>query len=231
MKKFILGAIAALALVGIASAQSQGYYLENAGRIQNTLQAYASVQGAGGSLSHAEGSAQAIANGVVAQLPGSVAVVGDVSGFNRAVAYNTSFGAGQGMASSVGWSDATVSGWSTAVIPSGYVSVNGVVDGGMQNPVRNGTDVHVIAGTAQDGFVNTSYAGGFAVTGNVTATPIPGGWRLTGNVQDTKYADGQVMAGGVTFAGGTPAGQTAADRGGNTGVVVNVNGAFDDPVH
>lgn len=232
MKKTLrLLALAALAFAGIASAQSNGYYLENAGRINNTVQTYAAVNGNGGSLSRAEGAAQAIANGTVVQRPGHVEVTGAVSGFNNAMAFNTSFGSGVGSASSVGWSDATVTGHATSVIPTGYVTVAGTVDGGMQNPVRNGTDVHVSATTAQDGFVNTSYEGGFAVTGNVASTPIAGGASLTGNVQDTKYAGGEVVAGGVTFSGGTPAGQSAAVRFGNSGVTVNATGSFYDPAH
>lgn len=219
----------ALGLVAAASAQSNGYYLENSGRINQAVTVYANVNGAGGSLSHADGSAQAIANGTVAQLPGSVSVTGDVSGYNKATAYNTAFGAGQGSASSNGWSDATVFGNATSVIPTGYVTVAGTVDGGMQNPVRNGTDVHVNAGTAQDGFSNASYAGGFAVNGDVAATPAAGGWGLTGNVQSAQYSDATVNVGAVTFTGGAPAGQSAADRSGNAGVVVNISGNFDDP--
>ena len=228
MKKTLL-LVAALAFAGLASAQSNGYYLENSGRINNTVQTYAAVNGQGGSLSRAEGSAQAVANGTVVQRPGHVEVTGAVTGFNNAVAFNTAYGSGVGSASSVGWSDATVTGHATSVIPTGHVTVAGTVDGGMQNPVRNGTDVHVSATTAQDGFVNTSYQGGFAVTGNVGSTPIAGGSSLIGNVQDTKYAGGEVVAGGVTFSGGTPAGQSAAVRFGNTGVTVNATGSFVDP--
>lgn len=219
----------ALGFAAAASAQSAGYYLENSGRINQAVTVYASVNGAGGSLSHADGSAQAIANGAVVQLPGSVSVTGDVAGFNKATAYNTSMGAGQGSATSNGWSDATTYGNATSVIPTGYVTVAGSVDGGMVDPVRNGTDVHINAGTAQDGFANASYNGGFAVNGNVAATPIAGGWSLVGNVQSAQYSEAQVAVGGVTFSGGTPAGQTAADRSGNAGVVVNIDGRFDDP--
>lgn len=220
-----------LGLAVAASAQSNGYYLENSGRIQQAVTVYASVNGAGGSLSHADGSAQAIANGTVVQLPGSVSVTGDVAGFNKATAYNTAFGAGQGSATSNGWSDATVFGNATSVIPTGYVTVAGTVDGGMIDPVRNGTDVHVNAGTAQDGFSNANYAGGFAVNGAVAAVAVPGGYVLAGNVQSSQYADGTVAVGGVTFAGGAPAGQSAAQREGNTGVVANLSGSFDDPAH
>lgn len=228
MKKSFLS-LAILLACGAAFAQSQGYYLQNEGRIHNTVATYASVNGAGGSLSHAEGSAQAVANGSVAQLPGFVSVTGAVSGYNNGVAYNTSFGSGQGSASSLGWSDATVYGNATAVIPTGHVTVNGVVDGGMIDPVRNGTDLHIVAGTAQDGFVNASYNGGFSVNGSVGSTSIAGGAAVTGNVQDSKYAHGEVAVGGVTFTGGTPAGQSAAARWGNTGVVVETNGSFIDP--
>jgi hypothetical protein len=219
------------ALVLAASVSAQSYYLENSGRIHNVTQTYAAVNGAGGSLSHAEGSAQAIATGSVVNLPGNVAVTGAVSGFNNVMAFNTAFGSGVGSASSTGWSDATTYGHSTSVLPYGTVTVNGVADGGMQNPVRNGTDASVLATTSQDGFVQASYAGGFAVQGAIVQTPVAGGATVAGIVQDTKYADGQVVAGGVTFSGGTPAGQSAAVRFGNTGVTVEANGSFDDPAH
>lgn len=229
MKKSLV-ALAALALAGVASAQSTGYYLQNSGRIDNTVQTYAAVNGNGGSLSHAEGQAQAVAVGTVANSPGNVSVTGDVSGYNKGVAYNTAFGSGVGSASSQGWSDATTYGHSTSVLPYGNVTVSGVVDGGMQNPVRNGTDINIQATTAQDGFVNASYKGGFAVVGSITQTHANGVTAVAGVVTDTKYADGEVVAGGVTFTGGTPAGQSAAVRYGNTGVTVNAAGSFIDPV-
>lgn len=227
MKK-LLAAVAAFAVAGVASAQS--YYLQNSGRIDNTVQTYAAVNGNGGSLSHAEGQAQAVAVGTVVNTPGNVAVTGDVSGYNKGVAYNTAFGSGVGSASSQGWSDATTYGHSTSVLPYGSVTVSGVADGGMQNPVRNGTDINIQATTAQDGFVNASYKGGFAVVGTITQTHANGATAVAGSVTDTKYADGEVVAGGVTFTGGTPAGQSAAVRYGNTGVTVNASGSFVDPV-
>ena len=227
MKKFLLS----LAFLACGAASAQSYYLQNDGRIHNVTQTYAAVNGNGGSLSHAEGSAQAVANGTVAVTPGNVAVTGAVSGFNNAVAYNTAYGSGVGSASSQGWSDARTFGNASSSIPTGSVSVNGVVDGGMANPVRNGTDVFVSATTSQDGFVNASYNGGFAVTGQVAQAGIPGGAAVTGSVQDTKYSHGEVVAGGVTFSGGAPAGQSAAVRWGNSGVTVETNGQFIDPAH
>lgn len=229
MIKRISTLVALLSLAGICSAQS--YYLENSGRVHNTLQTYAAVNGNGGSLSHAEGTAQAVATGSVVNMPGSVAVTGAVSGYNTATAYNTSFGSGVGSASSQGWSDAQTYGHSTSVLPYGSVTVNGIVDGGMTNPVRNGTDVFVSATTSQDGFANASYNGGFAVVGSISQTPIAGGAAVAGQVTDTKYSHGEVVAGGVTFTGGTPAGQSAAVRWGNSGVTVETNGSFIDPAH
>ena len=227
MKRFSF-LLAALAFAGAASAQSS-YYMQNDGRIHNVTETYAAVNGAGGSLSHAEGSAQAVANGTVAVSPGSVAVTGAVSGFNNATAYNTAFGSGVGSASSQGWSDARTFGNASSTLPTGSVSVNGIVDGGMTNPVRNGTDVHVSATTSQDGFVNAMYNGGFAVNGSISQTPIAGGAAVAGQVTDSKYSHGEVVAGGVTFSGGTPAGQSAAVRWGNSGVTVEANGQFVDP--
>lgn len=221
---------AALLFVSPVFAQ-QSYQLVNEGRINNTVQTYAAVNGNGGSLSHAEGQAQAIAVGGVVATPGNVAISGDVSGYNKGVAYNTAFGNGVGSASSQGWSDASVTGTASSYIPTGHVTVAGQVDGGMQNPVRNGTDINIQATTAQDGFVNASYKGGFAVVGAVSQTPVAGGATVAGSVTDSKYADGEVVAGGVTFTGGTPAGQSAAVRYGNTGVTVNASGHFIDPVH
>lgn len=228
--KRLTSLLAFLAFAGAASAQSS-YYLQNDGRIHNVTQTYAAVNGAGGSLSHAEGSAQAVATGSVAVSPGSVAVTGAVSGFNNATAFNTAYGSGVGSASSQGWSDARTFGNASSTLPTGSVSVNGIVDGGMTNPVRNGTDVHVSATTAQDGFVNAMYNGGFAINGSISQTPIAGGASVFGAVQDTKYSHGEVVAGGVTFSGGTPAGQSAAVRWGNSGVTVEANGQFIDPAH
>lgn len=232
MKKSLVSimAIAAMAFAGIASAQQTGYYAQNSGRVQNTVEAYAAVNGNGGSMSVAEGSSQAVANGSVHNAPGVVNVTGDVAGFNKAVAYNTSFGNGVGSALSTGWSDATTTGHSTSVLPYGNVTVSGTVDGGMHNPVRNGTDVKVQATTSQDGFVNADYKGGFAVNGHIAQTNGGGTTYLAGGVGSTQYSGGEVVAGGVTFNGGTPAGQAAAVRFGNSGVTVNVGGSFVDPV-
>lgn len=230
MKKSLV-LLAALAVASMSAFAGENYYLQNAGRIDNTVQTYAAVNSNGGSMSHAEGQAMAAANGTVATSPGKVSVTGGVAGFNNGVAYNTVFGSGVGSASSQGWSDATTFGNATSVTPHGSITVAGSADGGMTNPVRNGTDINIQASTAQDGFVNASYNGGFAVNGQITTAYSGGGWSVTGIVQDSKYGNGEVVAGGVTFAGGTPAGQTAAVRYGNSGVTVNASGSFIDPVH
>lgn len=227
MKRIIF---AALAMFAISAHAQQSYHLENSGRISNSVSTYAAVNGGGTSVSHAEGAAQAIAAGSVVNLPGTVGVTGHVEGYNTASAFNVSTGNGIGSAGSVGWSDATVRGHSVSVLPFGNVNVAGTVDGGMLNPVRNGTDVNVIATTSQDGFVNAEYKGGFSVSGSISQSNIPGGKAVYGVVQDTKYGDGKVVAGGITFTDGTPAGQSAAVRFGNAGVEVKVDGSFYDPV-
>lgn len=244
--KTLFCGLAVLALSSAAFAiQPVGgtFNLENSGRIQSSISTYSSVNGTGSSLSHAEGTAGATANGTVTNplmqgTVGTVSVTGDISGYNTGMAYNVSTGSGHGAASSTGWSDATLTGNSstgTALsVPGGVISgtleVSGIADGGMQNNVRNGTDINIRAGTSQDGFVGAMYNGGFAISGSIPAVGIAGGASLQGNVQSTQYSHGEVVAGGVTFSDGTPSGQTAAVRSGNSGVMVNTSGSFNDPV-
>ncbi|RZJ26192.1 MAG: hypothetical protein EOO54_03755 [Haliea sp.] len=216
---------AALAAAAMLAQAQQSYQLTNQGRIHDAVSAYASVNGQGSSLSHAEGAQQAIANGRVGATPGSVVLSGDLSGFSRATAYNVATGSGVGTAGAGGWSDASLQGYATSKLPTGEVTIRATADGGMVDAVRNGSDATVLATTRQDGFADGTYRAGFAADGKITQV----GGAITGIVQDTSYAHGEAVAGGVTFSGGTPPGQAAAVRYGNAGAVVNVDGSFIDP--
>ncbi len=279
-RSFKLSGLLAAALLAIASvsanatppaAPSVQTSLDVSGRTYSSISTYATAAGNGGSLSHAESTAGSAATGTAAAAAGTVSVTGAISGYNTGMAYNTSVGSGTGSATSTGWSDATVTGSAAYAAPNkGTVSVNGTLDGGMIDPVRNGTDVNISAGRAQDGFVSTTYAGTMSVVGTVlqtavvTTTPGSGGSgggnnhgnngqgnncqgnscggnnngggsspvvvgtteTVTGSIVQSSTANGEVFVGAVTFTGGTPAGQTAAVRNGNTGVEVTVGGQF-----
>lgn len=235
-KSFFSAALAMLVgtmLTGHAFAQSvpqaSTYFGENSGRISVQAATYGSVNGNGGSMSHAETQADAHSNGFVSQNAAGVAMGGEVGGSVKAVAYNTVIGSGVGSASAGGWSDASFNANAATVNPTGFVQGAVGVDGGMGNAVRNGVDAHVIASTAQDGFAQGTFAGTAALVGTVGQVAIPGGGAVTGAVVGLQTSDGTASAGAVTFTDGAPAGQSAAVRFANTGVEVNVTGNFDDP--
>lgn len=237
MKKLIVSLLAAFAFAGLAQAQAVGQYLQNDGRINNSVSTYAAANGAGTSLSVARGEASAAASGFVSVVPGTAggytgavaALGGHSQTSNQGMAYNVSTGAGQGQAESHGWADARTFGSATFTAPGQTLSIAGSTDSGMADPVRNGTDVHVVAGTNTDGWAGASTSGAFLVTGYVGSAPIPGGVAVVGGVADIKESTAEAAAGGVTFAGGTPAGQSAATRWANAGTVVNASGSFSDP--
>lgn len=229
-------AIAALAVTALAASAQQAptsstYYGENGVRVKIDAANYGVASGIGGYLGHSEAQAGASASGVIAQIPGTFVLKADANGYGNAVAYNTVVGNAAGSTSAGGWSDASLKMNAAAVDPHGYVQGAAVADGGMYDAVRNGVDFHVSGGTATDGAVKTTYAGGFQVNGNTTQTPIAGGAVIANNVTATQYTDGTVNVGAVSFTGGAPAGQTAADRAGNTGFVVNVTADGFDPAH
>lgn len=219
MKKMFVFALALAAAIG-ASAQSASDTAS--GRISIGASTYAGATGIGQSISHADSSAVAATALATSTAPNTATVAGAVSGQVFSTAYNVSSGSGFGSASAGGWSDASVAGQALVSSPTGGVAQGNLsVDGGMTNAVLNGVDSHVVAGTSQDGFANGTYAG----TGSVTATN-----GANGSVVGSTSADGQVAVGAVTFSGGVPAGQSAAYREANTGVVTSVTGNFNDGI-
>lgn len=219
-----------LAVAGIASAQSNT--VTNEGRIMSSTQVFASVNGNGGSLSHAETRTGATANGSIgAPSAGNASLTGDIAGYSNITAYNTAFGSGVGTAGGRTWSDARVFGDIGVHIPTGNGAIALDVEGGMRDPGRNGSDVTVQATTRQDGFANGMYNGGATVSIAMASGPSNGSTSVQGNVQSTSYQHGEVVAGGVTFNGGTPDGQSAAVRFGQSGVQVTTDGWFHDPAH
>lgn len=106
----------------------------------------------------------------------------------------------------------------------------GSTDSGMSDPVRNGVDFGVTAGTSQDGFAGASSEGAFTIAGSSTKLPITGGFVLTNSVSSTQDNQSTASAGAVTFTEGTPAGQSAAARWANGGTVTNATGSFVDSV-
>lgn len=227
-KSFALFAALA-ALAGGAMAQSSG--LVNSGHVYSSTQVFASVNGAGTSLSNAVSSTGSTANGAFASHAGNVALSGDVAGYSNLSAYNVATGSGTGTAGGRALSDSGLNGAVYGSIPTGSINITGAVDGGMGDRFRNGSDVTVQATTAQDGFVQSLYNGGFAATGLLTASTTHHTAGVQGNVQGTSYEHSEIAAGGVTFTGGTPAGQSAAVRFGQVGVEVNFSGNFIDPTH
>lgn len=228
MKKISI-LLAGLALAGLASAQTNT--LTNEGRIMSSTSVFAAANGAGGSLSHAQTATGATANGTIAiPQPGQLTLKGDVAGYSNLSAYNTSFGSGTGSADGRVWSDARVWGDLGTTIPSGSGVLAIDVEAGMRDAVRNGSDVTVRAGTAQDGFANAMYNGGAQASLAISAGPAWPGTSVFGNVQSSTYQHSEAVAGGVTFTGGAPANQTAATRFGQSGVQVDTSGSFTDPV-
>lgn len=194
-----------------------------------------------------------IAGGVSAVLTGTSTTTGS------AMAFNVSTGSGKGTASSVGWSDSRVTGNVTSNVtntttikdlgnngndkPVGHasgsetmtgntsqLSISGSTDSGMTNPVRNGVDFGVVAGTSQDGYAASTSTGTFAISGTTSQLPITGGFSLANGLTSTQSSQSTAVAGAVTFSDGTPAGQSAAQRWSNGGTDVNVSGSFVNSV-
>lgn len=214
-------ALVSLAVVaaafGVSQANAQSVASVANGRLSVQTASYAAVNGAGASASHAQVDASAYSTSVLAISPAGGAVNAAVGGGVNAVAYNTAVGSGVGSASAGGWADSSYNIGGSA--PGVNAALN--LDGGMGNAVLNGTDAHVIASTAQDGFANGTYA----ATGYVGGTFNPATGAVVaivgGATQDTTAA-----AGAVTFTGGAPVGQTAAVRYSNSGVTTNVTADF-----
>lgn len=234
MKKSLI-ALAVLTVSGFASAQSVNYYLENSGRVNSSAATYATVNGDGTSNSVAQGAAMAQANGTVGSNPinggQKLVLTGASNTTGSAMAFNVSTGNGTGSASSVGWSDAQTYGNNTFTNGHGTITMAGSTDGGMTNNVRNGVDVGVQAGRSQDGYADGTSSGSFDAKGKTQQTWSNGVATINGNVTTDHASQSTADAGGVTFTGGTPAGQSAAQRWANGGTQVNVSGSFDDPAH
>jgi hypothetical protein len=249
MKKSLV-ALAAMALVSFGAmaqsapvivAPSNSWVGENNGRISIQSSTYATVNGNGTSFSAAGASADAYSTGSVgftSPIVGNIVtqgitMSGSVGGTTNAYGYNVSTGPGAtGSAVAGGWSDASFNANANHTVGDNFVSGQLNIDGGMQNNVLNGTDAHVVAGKSQDGFVNTTYAGTGWLVGNMGQNYSNDNQvgNVTGEGNGSQTAQGSVQVGGITFTDGTPTGQNAAQRYGNSGVQVNVIGSFDDPV-
>lgn len=229
MKKSFITSIAAIAaLMAIAApAAAQSYQAANAGSISNQTQAHAAVNGNGTAYSVAKGAASAIAHGGVSTsaLPGHTgqqqALTGDVATTVTGQAYNIGTGSGVGSALSAGEAAASVNGWTAFSRPNQQLHMAGDT-----SSTASGA---VVASTSRDGFFGASSTAGFAVSGYVGSAPIPGGPQIVGGVTDTKYSTADAGAGGVTFEGGTPAGQSAATRYGDAAGNASVSAWFTDP--
>lgn len=226
-----LAAMIATMLAGHAMAQ-QSYTLTNEGRIQNSLVTSARLDGPGSVTAHGEQTAFSTANGYVTAKPGVISIGGEVKGGNTGIAFVVGSGpTAQGMVKGDGWSDGRVFGDVKSVLPYGHVQASIDVEGGMRDPVANGTDLHIRAGLNQDIAAGATYGGRADASGYIVQTPIAGGATLAGHVQDSKTVDGDVYASRVTFNGTVPTGLTAGTAQVNTGMVVIVNADFRDPAH
>ena len=210
MKKSLI-VLALLASAGLASAQ-----VANSGRISVQTATYAASGPNGSSASHAEVQAAANASTQAVYVPATTTgyVASNIGGGVTAVAYNTAINGGSGSASAGGWSDATSVVNGANGVPGQSSQGNLTLDGGMIDPLRNGTDAPVVAGTSQDGFATGTYS----AAGTLVGSPL--------GVSGTTTQDSAASAGAVTFQGGVPAGQTAAVRYANSGVVTSVTGSF-----
>ncbi|MFA6608830.1 MAG: hypothetical protein WCT07_02890 [Candidatus Paceibacterota bacterium] len=223
-KKSLLGGLVILAISSAAFASGDHHPSTNysavadgSGRVSIQSSTYASVVGAGDSMSSASASAGAASTGTASAGYDGIDISGSLSGYVNAQAYNVSTGKGTGSASAGGWSDAGFMGIATSSVPDmGYVSGVVGIDGGMGNAVLNGVDAHVSAKTNQNGYAGGTYAG----EGSLSGSPA--------EVDGTQSAYGEAYAGNITFTDGTPVPQTAAARSANSGVQVDVHGSFDN---
>lgn len=199
-KSFKLSSVIAAVALAFASsafatppAPPTGSYSSAAGsggHISSTASSYASVNGDGSSVSHSGVQAGSFGATTVNANPTSAGFTGAVSGYVDAQAYNVSTGAGSGMATAYGGSEAAMAGGAAIFNPSGMM--NGAGD------VRGDTSAMVFAGRSQDGYAGGSYEGAVTFNGTVNG------------VQSTLSTDAQAYAGRITFSGGAPAGQTGA---------------------
>ena len=219
-------AIFALACSQFALAQN----ITNEARIMSNTAAFASVSGAGSSLSDVKTSTGATANGMIALSPATAELKGDIAGYSSIIAFNVRDGAGVGSAGGRVWSDARVHGDLPLAIPTGagYISLD--TEGGFRNPGLNGSDVTVLAGSGQDGLAAAIYNAGGAIKLTMSSGPSNPGVGVQGNLTGTTYEHAESVVAGVVFIGGTPAGQSAAVRFGQSGVESAINGWLHDPV-
>lgn len=234
MKKSIIAiALSTMFVAGAALAQQTSYYLQNDGRIQNNVSTYAAVNGEGTSNSVANGNAMASSGGTVTANPIAGGMALGLSGWSATtaggMAFNVSTGSGYGSALTQGWTDSRTFGDASFANEHGSISLVGATDSGMTNPVRNGVDYIVNAGTSQDGFANGAASGSFNAGGSTSQLPVAGGAVISANVWETKESQSSVAAGAVTFTGGVPAGQSAAVRNANAGNDTLVSGQYVDP--
>lgn len=229
MKSFKKIAVLAAALAFSALSFAQSYYGANAGAIGNAVNAQASVVGNGSSYSSAKGSESAASSLYVssAGLPGysgqQQTLGASTSTTSTGQAFNVSSGPGaSGSALSIGGAVATANGWTHYGNPHQTLDLNGAA-----SSVSGGA---VVAGTSQDGYFGGAATGGFQSSGYVGSVGIPNGVQIVGAVQDSKWATADAGAGGVTFEGGTPPGQSAAVvRTGFANGNAVVTGSFWDP--
>src|SRR6186713_312698 len=227
MKKALLS-LALLAIAAVASAQS--YYGVNAGAVGNVVNASAVVVGNGSSYSSAKGAESAASNLTVtsAGLPGysgqQQTLAANTATTSTGQAYNVSSGSGaSGSALSIGGAVAGAEGWTSFQTPHQSLNLNG-----QASSVSGGA---MVATTSTDDYFGGAATGGFASSGYVGSVGVPNGVQIVGAVADSKYATADAGAGGVTFEGGTPAGQAAAPvRAGFANGNAVVIGSFSDPV-
>lgn len=221
-------ALIMLAAAGIASAQS--YYGANYGSAGGVANSSALVVNNGSSYGSAKNSESAISNLSVttAGLPGysgqQQTVAANTSTTSTGQAFNVANGSGAaGLSFAVGGAAAGADGWTSYGNPHQTLNLNGDA-----SSVSGGA---VIATRSTDGYYGGAATAGFTASGYVGSTGIPGGSQIVGAVNTSQYATSDAGAGGVTFEGGTPAGQSAAIRGGFANGSSVSTGSFWDPVH
>lgn len=230
MKKTLV-ALAALLAIGTASAQSVNWQAQNHGNVDVRANTSVSVQGDGDSRSVVNSSATSTFNAGVSVTPGSVAGVtgaaagGFANGTTNAQTLGYNVATGNGVGSFTGSANATGNAGFTGSFNAPGQSLN--IGGGID---ANQTTANVAGSTKTDGWAGSTQTLSSTSSGAVGSGHIPGGAVVVGSVTGETKADSSVGVGGVTFNGGTPAGQSAAPRSAGATGSGWATGAFADPV-
>ena len=239
MKKFARTLIAAAALAAGLPVLAQNlptptvttYFGQNETRTLVNAETFARVANDGNAISSVKVDSAVHANGAVAVLPNAIGITGDVGGSMKVVAYTRAEGAGADARAIGGsWNDAAWNANASLVTPHGAAALDVKMDGGMQNAVAYGVDAHVDAGRNQDGVAVGQYGATVSALTTLTQTPIAGGASVATETTVATSNTSSAAVGGVTFEGGTPAGQSAAPRWAQAGINVVVQANAVDPL-